>query len=33
MPVRSLYVVNLVLGIGLLALKVKQSLRREDGLS
>lgn len=33
MPVRSLYVVNLILGIVLLGLKVKQSLQREDGLS
>jgi len=33
MPVRSLYVVNLILGILLLGLKVKQSLQREDGLS
>ncbi len=33
MPVRSLYMVNLVLGIVLLVVKVKQSLRREDDLS
>lgn len=33
MPVRSLYMVNLVLGVALLVLKVKRSLKREGGPS